>query len=556
MKLSWVYVVKVSSRGDECPLFPQCVCSQAMSSYITCNQRERISYIKVGHCAFLNEVTNDTVVTDCPYVFPQHLIHNGHIRLPQNLTQLNTFMCGHLTRQLGSPLCGRCTNGTGPSIYSFGSQCTSCSILNILYYLLLQYAPATVIFLVIIVLRITLVSPPMAHYVFYCNIVHILLKRDIAFYFLYASSNTHVLTVIRVLITLNSLWTFDPLYFFSPPLCISQHIHEFYIPFLETMAALYPFTLLLLTYILIELYARDCKLIVIIWKVIYQKCGCLFGSWNSDKSLIQVFATLFLLSFMKFMGVVSSALMVSSVLNMKNQVVTTVPFIDPTVTLFSSTYLSLIILSAVILIFFILPPVLVLLLFPTTCFMKVSTYLKPRWVLGLKIFTDTFYVSYKDGTNGTRDFRPAAGILFLIWMIQAVLYEILHVTANSILLFPEKLFFLSLATTLSIACVVFQPYKHRAANTSGTILLVILFLTVGLYNILYFYKFSTEMALLCIAVATLPHCVFYGNGIYRLAKWLKQCTTTVHGEEGILCRLLRSRNDQLLINPAGCHSRM
>ena len=85
MELSWVYlipilVVKVSSRGDECPpwftldytsdsLFPQCVCSQAMSSYITCNQRERTSYIKISHCAFLDEVTNDTVVTSCPYVF-------------------------------------------------------------------------------------------------------------------------------------------------------------------------------------------------------------------------------------------------------------------------------------------------------------------------------------------------------------------------------------------------------------------------------------------------------------------------------------------------------
>ena len=567
MELSWVYlililVVKVSSRGDECPpwfildytndsLFPQCVCSQAMSSYITCNQRERTSYIKVGHCVFQDEVTNETVVTSCRYVFPQHLIHNGHIRLPQNLTQLNTFMCGHLTRQLGSPLCGRCTNGTGPSIYSFGSQCASCSILNIPYYLLLQYAPATVIFLLIILLRITLVTPPMVHYVFYCNMVHMCLKFITGFHILYASSNTYVTIVIRVLMTLNSLWTFDPLYFFSPPLCISQHIHEVYIPFLETMAALYPFTLLLLTYILIELYARDCKLIVIIWKVIYPKCGCLFGSWNSDKSLIQVFATLFLLSFMKFMGVVNSTFLVSSVFNKNGQVVTEVPFIDPTVTPFSSTYFSLIILSAVILVFFILPPVLVLLLFPTTCFMKVSTYLKPRWVLGLKIFTDTFYGSYKDGTNGTRDFRPVAGILFLMWMIQAVGYEVLHLTSNNFS-FPEKKMFLpSLLTTSSIGCVVFQPYKHRAANTSGTILLIISVITAGLYIILDTCKYSTEMVFLCIAVATLPHCVFYVYGIYRLAKWVKQCTTTVHGEEG--CGLLKVREYQPLNSVSSTH---
>ena len=304
MELSWVYlmlIVKVSSRGDECPpwftldytndsLCPQCACSQAMSSYITCNQREVTSYIKVGHCAFLDEVTNDTAVTWCPYVFPQHLMHNGYIRLPQYLTHLNTFICGHLTRYLGPLLCRSCTNGTGPSIYSFGNQCTSCSILNILYYLLLQYAPATLIFLGIILQRITLVSPPMAYFVLYCNIVHMSLKRDVAFYFLYASTNTYV---IRVLKTLNSLWTFDPVYFLSPPLCISQHIHEVYIPFLETAAALYPFTLLILTYILIELYARDCKPIVIMWRVIYPKCNCLFDPGTPinllSKSLLHSF---------------------------------------------------------------------------------------------------------------------------------------------------------------------------------------------------------------------------------------------------------------------------
>ena len=565
MELSWVYfilllAVRASSRGDECPpwftldysndsLFPQCVCSQAMSSHIICNQRERTSYIKVGHCAFLDGVTNDTVVTWCPYVFPQHFIKNGLIRLPQNLTHLNTFMCRHLNRQLGSPLCGRCTNDTGPSIYSFGSQCASCSILNILYYLLLQYAPVTIIFLGIILLRITLVSPPMLHYIFYCNTLHVLLKLKVGYYTLHASSDTHVMIVIRIILTLNSLWTFDPLYFLSPPLCISQHFREVYIPFLETMAALYPFTLLLLTYILIELYARDCKPIVIMWKVIYRKCGCLLGSWNSDKSLIQTFATLFLFSFMKFMGIVNNTFRVVFVANMENELVAKVLSIDPTVTPFSHAYLFLLFLSTVILTFFILPPVLVLLLFPTTCFMKVSTYLKPRWVLGMKIFTDTFYGSYKDGTNGTKDCRQVASIIFLMWIIQLTTDEICGLTLSNYNNFKLlSILFPSLVTLFSIICVVFEPYKHRAANISGTVLPIVFVIANGIYIILDIYKFSAGMALMCLTVAVLPHCVFYGYGIYWLAKWLKQCTTT-QGEEGILCRLLKNREYQLL-NPA------
>ena len=450
MGVHWVYhgllnlllLVRVSSGGDECPpwftpdhrndsLFPQCVCSETMDSYITCSQRERTSYIKVLHCAFYDEVTNDTVVAGCLYMFPPHLVHNGFIRLPHNLTQLNTFMCGHLTRELGSPLCGRCTNGTGPSIYSLGSQCVSCSRLNVLYYLLLQYVPVTIIFLAITLLRISLVSPPMAHYVLYCNFMQEFLKT-VGVYTLYASTNTYVMIVIRLLLTLNSLWTLDPLYLLSPPLCISQDFHEIYIPFLDTMAALYPFTLLLLIYILIELYARDCKPVVVMWKVIHCKCGCLLGAWNSDKSLIQAFATLFFLSFMKFLGIVNNTFMLSYVSNMKGQIVAKAPFIDPTVTPFGHTHLSLVILSVLILVFLILPPVLLLLLFPTTCFTKVSMYLKPRWVLTLKIFEDTFHGSYKDGTNGTRDFRQTAGIIILIWIVQPAMNEIIALIIRSL----------------------------------------------------------------------------------------------------------------------------
>ena len=193
----------VLGGSEECPpwfildrinnsKFLQCVCSEESSSYIICNQRERTSYIKVGSCAFQlqDEVTNNTVVGYCLYLFPPHLVHNGYIRLPGNLTDLNMFICEPLVRELGSPLCGRCANGTGLSIYSFGSRCVSCSGLNVLYYLLLQYAPATILFLAIVLLRISLVSPPMAHYILYCNIMHEIIKLFAGFFFLYASTNT------------------------------------------------------------------------------------------------------------------------------------------------------------------------------------------------------------------------------------------------------------------------------------------------------------------------------------------------------------------------------
>ena len=78
-------------------------------------------------------------------------------------------------------------------------------------------------------------------------------------------------------------------------------------------------------------------------------------------------------------------------------------------------------------------------------------------------------------------------------------------------------------------------------NTEQLIFLehALFIITGGIYFIGDTDTFSTGMALLGLAVATLPHCVFYGYGIYWLAKWLIQCTTT-HGVEGVLCRMLHS----------------
>ena len=382
-------LVKASSSVVECPpwfsqvsqtssAFPQCVCSSAVKSIIHCSQSERASYVKVGHCAY--QYGNETVAANSPYVFPQHLIHGGLIRLPQNMSDLNSFTCGHLHREEGTLFCGRCTNGTGPSIYSFGSQCTSCSMLYLLYYFLLQYVPVTIIFLAILWSRYSIVSPPMAHFVLYCNIVQVVLRTNLGQYCIFGGSHT---LVVRLLFTVNSLWTLDPFYFLSPPLCISERVSEINIPFFDASSALYPFLLLLIAYICIELYARDCKLFVILWKLF--KCKVLLTSWNNKKSLIKAFATLFFLTFIKFIGVLTDSMIPTCVHNMKGEIHQTVSAIDPMVVPFSHSHLPVIFLSAVILFFILLPPTLLLLFYPTACFQRLSKCLKPRWALTIQL---------------------------------------------------------------------------------------------------------------------------------------------------------------------------
>ena len=529
-------LVRASSSVVECPpwfsqvsqtssAFLQCVCSSAVESIIYCSQSESTSYVKVGHCAY--QYRNETVAANSPYVFPQHLIHGGFIRLPQNLSDLNSFTCGHLHREEGTLFCGRCTNGTGPSIYSFGSQCSSCSALNLLYYFLLQYVPVTIIFLAILWSRYSIVSPPMAHFVLYCNIVHAALKTNLGQYFIFAGPHT---LLVRLLFTVNSLWTLDPFYFLSPPLCISERVSEINIPSFDALSALYPFVLLLIRYFSIELYARDCKLFVFVWKLF--KCRVLLNSWNKEKSLIRAFATLFLLSFIKFFGVVTDSVISSSVHNMKGEILQTVSAIDPMVVPFSHSHLPVVFLSAVILFFILLPPTLLLLFYPTACFRRLNKCLKPRWALTIQIFTDVFYGSYKDGLNGTRDYRPVAGLIFILWIafgtLNVIVYEAFHPHAFwSVISTPQSV-------ALAIACLVFEPHKEKAANISGTLLLLNLTAATAITSILGIFTYSESMAGVVMAVLMLPHCVVYTYGAIRVIRWLKERAVDINQGGGPL----------------------
>ena len=348
--------------------------------------------------------------------------------------------------------------------------------------------------------------------------------------------------LVRFAITLNAIWTFDTLYFVSPPLCISESIRDLYIPVFDAMGASYPFILLLMTYITIELYARDIKPIVIIWKTFHKKFGRFVRYWSGDKSLIQTFATFFYLSFAKFLIVVVESFIQANVTSLEGNVVATVLYIDPTVIFFSQKHIPLIIISIVIIIFILLPLLILLIIFPTMCFQKFGNCLKPRWMLTLKIFADIFQGCYKNGTNGTRDYRQMAGYILSLWIITPVLVFIVKlITSNHPLALITVLCLVSM--TMSVAILVLQPYQHQRANISG--IFVASFIAAGSILITFFGMHTwTDLALFCIIFSTIPHCVFYGYLIYHVIKRLRRFATTLHEEEGVMHRLMDNGDDK------------
>ena len=174
----------------------------------------------------------------------------------------------------------------------------------------------------------------MAHYVLYCNCIVMVFKSLTGLYVNVYHATVHsnyAVIVSKLFLCLNSIWTLDFLYFVSPPLCVSAHMEEIYIPFLDTVAALYPFILLLLTYAGIELHAHGCRPVVCLWRSIHGAYVMFQKTLDPNASVIQALATLFFLSYTKFLLLIYEALIISEMTNEDGKVASRVTYIDPTV---------------------------------------------------------------------------------------------------------------------------------------------------------------------------------------------------------------------------------
>ena len=503
-------------------MYSHCFCSPYLPFRIMCDQHKFTSYLKLGNCAFQNNATGNTIVGECPYVFPDHLFEDQLLQLPQNIDELNSMICKNLTREVGQSMCGRCVNGTGPSVSSIGSQCVECNALNILYYILLQYLPATIIFLLILLAQIDVTSAPMAHYILYCNTVVIYAKTTGVFFTTFMTSYKYLL---RAFLSLNSILSFDPLYYVSPPLCLSTHIEGIDIPYIEMLATLYPFFLLVLAFILIELHARDFKPVVVLFRPLHQKLIHFRRSWNPRASLVQSFATIFFISFTKLLFLIFIPFIHTDFMNQNGKVVKglKVTSIDPTVSFGHGKHIYLMVFSASILIFIILPPIIVLIAYPTRLFRRLQERFSSRVNLAIGTFVNTFQGCYKDGLNGTRDYRAMSGgilasivIMVILWCSADMLVEV----SDRQPIISKQLTIWSLIA-LTVMMATLRPYKSETANHTAVCLTALLAAVVTLWILLDTSNNEISydgIVFIGIPLLSIPHCIFYIYVLYQIRR--------------------------------------
>ena len=498
-----------------------CACAAITPIYIDCDQIHQTSYLLQGSCIFYDAENDKLWDSWCPFLFPDDVLQNGMFPLPANVSELNTVVCGNFTREVKGPLCGRCTANTGPSIYSVGSRCVHCSPVNILYYLLLQYGPSTLIFLLVIIFRPNITSAPMIHYVLFCNFTVLVSRSSLL---LYVQSDRLIAVLAKSTLTLSAIWSFDVLLFFSPPLCISQHMEEIYILYLDFIATTYPFILLLLTYALIKLHSKNFKPIVVLWQLSSRLFVRFYRAWDPRSAMIQAFASLFFLSYAKLSYLIWAAFAWSKDRTADGHETTYILYFDPNVPYLTTKHTLLMIFATTVGIFFVLPPLLILLVYPTSLYRKISDRISPVWRIRIQTYVELLYGSVKDGTTATNDYRLLSTLFLFVF---GLVPHFVQIAANIV----EKNLTSSLYTSamlfgaVAFLCTVLQPYKE--ANGSITGLLIVLTLMFGLsasvYENPHKNHFSSRGLIILLVV---PHSVFWCYIIWRVIKKRAFCSCT------------------------------
>ena len=240
----------------------------------------------------------------CPY-YPRQLPAGNYCTVPLKVHQKTVsksysagefFFCGNCNRE--GPLCSKCKPGYGPAVYAFSLMCVKCKNggLGWLLYILLVIVPITLFYIfIIIVFNIRATDPLLMSLIFMSQVFS---STDQLYLTLSSAyqQHTHTRWLYQLVKALCGIWNLDFFRDLIPPFCLSSHLSKIHALYLESLYIVYPLTLILMTYVVIELHANNFKPIIQLWRPFHQCFSRLRRAWNPKVSIINVFSSFFLLT--------------------------------------------------------------------------------------------------------------------------------------------------------------------------------------------------------------------------------------------------------------------
>ena len=462
-----------------------CECGSNLFGLIHCDKRTLQVEIRACYCITLYaKDPTKTVIGPCMFKCRHANLQLFVKSIPGDKSELSDYMCNitvphsdeiqSLNRD--GQLCGTCKEGFAPPAYSYDWRCVNCSLddaswkRNWAKYFAIAYLPLTVCFIVIVIFRININSPLLNAFVFISQVVASPMAVK-AFTSNMKTSSVSQLNQIQTVISLYGFWNLDFFRVLCPLFCLHPNMSTLQVLALDYGIAVYPLFLIVVTYALVELHDRNCRIVVSLWKPFHRCFVCFRRQWNIRASLIDAFVSFLVLSYMKFLIVSFYFLIPVRLYKVDAQPIKeSYLFFDATIEYFGQHHLPYAILAIVVLSLFNIFPILLLCFYPCSWFQKFLNCCRLSHH-ALHMFMDAFQGCYKNGTDGMRDCRWFSGVYFIVRI------AVFLVASTA----PSELFaiFVGMLLLLPIALVaVVQPYKVPFYNGVDTVLI----LTVALFS--------------------------------------------------------------------------
>ena len=473
---------------DDCPPWSfyssslsQCVCSDKGSAHLKCTEQGAL--LRFGSCMTYEE-GKGTSVTRCQYfmLHERNITEQRYIKLPDNLTELNNYMCTPMNRK--GLVCSECIDGFGPSLTSLGYECADCT--NAWYgiplFLFLEFVPITIFYLIILIFRINLTSAPMTSFVLFCQLsVYTVNNSEAETRSIMQISSPAGYWSLAYVTSIYGIWNLDFFRYIIPSFCISTRLRIIHVVALGYISAFYILFLIGITYVCIKLYSHEYKPFVWVWTKAKKYSLVKF---NTKNTIVDVFATFLLLSYTKLMLIFAAFLGSAQIVNIDGSTARTNLYIDPSVLYFSGEHIPF----ALIAIFILIGPVLLSALLLTLYPVKVvrSLFLScdcgGRSKAALNIFVEKYYSCYRDGLDGGRDMRSFAGFYFLLRILVLLVAAVLPPYDYGQTTWVVHTIVFS-GSSLLIATV--RPYKKTYMNIIDALVLFNMSLLSGTFSMFY-----------------------------------------------------------------------
>ena len=456
-----------------------CICGSKLGGVVQCV--DKTLQVQLLPCYCMTPYAKDpniTVVGACL----NRCAYGGdtvYYPIPSNITVggLTNYMCNIIHqdtdlewRNRNGQLCGKCKEDFAPPVYSYDLRCVKCShfiTTNLVKYCVIAFLPLTFFFIALVTLRISATSPLLNAFILVCQVLASPLQVELL-YIHFTEGPKLYSTLVALITSLVGFWNLDFFRTLYPRFCLHNIMSILQVLALDYIIAAYPLLLIVITYLLVELHDRNCKIVVLLWKP-FRRCFARFHrQWDIQTSLVEAFASFILLSYVKFLSVSLNFLLPVYLHNVHGESMGLYLYYDGTVEYFGKQHLPYAILAIVVLLIFNFLPLLLLCIYPCQCFQRILNLYTLR-CQALHILMDAFQGHYKNGTNDTRDCR----YLSAVYLFKRIIFFV--ITAVSLSVSVVSFYFLTgvLFSLFVILIAVVQPYKVFIHNTIDVLLFLV-----------------------------------------------------------------------------------